>query len=181
MNRFSRATCWAGKFYRLRRGLISAGAGMALCLASSSQADNVMRVDIRGTVVATPACEIIGNSAGRIEVSFGTALQTTLIDGNNYQMPIPFTLSCSGNPSTLRFQFSGSGSAFEPAVLATNFADLGVRLLKPDNSQLDLGTWFQFDYTGTPPALKAVPVKRSGAILPGGDFGTSATLVVEVL
>lgn len=181
MNRFSRATCWAGKFYRLRRGLISAGGGMVLCLASSAQADNVMRVDIRGTVLATPACEIIGNSAGRIEVSFGTALQTTLIDGNNYQMPIPFTLSCSGNPSSLRLRFSGNGSSFEPNVLATNFSDLGVRLLKPDNSQLDLGTWFQFDYTGTPPALKAVPVKRSGAILPGGDFGTSATLVVEVL
>lgn len=66
-------------------------------------------------------------------------------------------------------------------MLATNLTDLGIQLLKPDNSALAVGEWFTFAYSATPPAIKAVPVKRPGVILPGGVFNSSATLLVEVL
>ncbi|OMQ18947.1 hypothetical protein BMI79_21535 [Serratia oryzae] len=168
--------------YAARRVVIGAAGSLMLCLASV-QAGNVLTVNITGTVIAGPACQITGNANNRIEVDFGNNLQTTSIDGSNYAMPIPLALTCSGNPSSLRLRFlsPGGGSTFDGNVLATNISDLGIKLLQPDNSALNLGDWFTFAYSATPPAIKAVPVKRTGATLPGGFFGASATLEMEVL
>ncbi|WP_422527497.1 fimbrial protein [Serratia fonticola] len=168
--------------YAARRVVIGAAGSLMLCLASV-QAGNVLTVNITGTVIAGPACQITGNANNRIEVDFGNNLQTTSIDGSNYAMPIPLALTCSGNPSSLRLRFlsPGGGSTFDGNVLATNISDLGIKLLQPDNSALNLGDWFTFAYSATPPAIKAVPVKRTGATLPGGMFGASATLEMEVL
>lgn len=158
--------------------LSSALGGMMLCLASA-QASNQLPITIKGIVMNGPGCLVNGDTA--IDVNFGNALQTTSIDGKNYATPVPFSLSCTGNPASLRLRFQGAVSGFEPDVLATNFTDLGIKLLKPDESALALGEWFTFSYSATPPAIKAVPVKRPGATLPGGVFNGSATLLVEVL
>lgn len=152
--------------------------GLALCL-SAAQASNQLPLTIKGFVMTGPGCLVNGNAA--IDVNFGSALQTTSIDGNNYATPVPFSLSCTGNPASLRLRFQGTSSGFDPDVLATNFTDLGIKLLKPDNSALALGEWFTFSYSATPPAISAVPVKRLDAILPGGVFSSTATLLVEVL
>lgn len=160
------------------RALSSVLGGLMLCLASA-QASNQLPLTIKGIVMVGPGCLVNSNTA--IDVNFGSALQTTSIDGNNYATPVPFSLSCTGNPASLRLRFQGAVSGFEPDVLATNFTDLGIKLLKPDNSTLALGEWFTFSYSATPPAIKAVPVKRLGATLPGGVFNGSATLLVEVL
>ena len=152
--------------------------GLALCLATA-QASNQLALTIKGIVMTGPACIVNGNTT--IDVNFGSALQTTSIDGNNYATPVPFSLSCTGSTSSLRLRFQGSVSGFDPDVLATNFTDLGIKLLKPDNSALALGEWFTFSYSATPPAISAVPVKRAGSILPGGVFNSTATLLVEVL
>ncbi|PAA97325.1 hypothetical protein CJJ13_10760 [Serratia fonticola] len=151
---------------------------LVLCL-SVAQASNQLALTIKGIVMTGPACIVNGNTA--IDVNFGSALQTTSIDGNNYATPVPFSLSCTGSASSLRLRFQGSVSGFDPGVLATNFPDLGIKLLKPDSSALALGEWFTFGYSATPPAISAVPVKRPGAILPGGVFNSTATLLVEVL
>ncbi|MFC0228820.1 fimbrial protein [Serratia aquatilis] len=155
-----------------------AGVALAALFSPLAQTANVT-VFVTGSVLAAPACVLNGNST--INVNFGNALQTTNIDGSNYTTPVPFTLSCTGNPSTLRLRFQGGVSSFASGVLATNITDLGIRLLKPNNSTLNLDEWFQFTYSATPPAIKAVPVKRPGATLPGGAFSSSATLLVEVL
>lgn len=160
------------------RALCSALGGLVLYL-TSAQASNILSLNITGTVITAPACTLNDNSA--IEVQFGPALQTTSIDGNNYKTPLPFTLTCVGNPSTLRLQFQGPEAGFGSGVLATNFADLGIQLLKPDNTALALDEWFNFAYTATPPVITAVPVKRTGSTLPGGMFNSTATLLVEVI
>lgn len=160
------------------RVLSGALGGLVLCLASA-QASNILSLNITATVIAGPACTLNDNSA--IDVDFGNALQTTSIDGNNYTTPVPFTLACVGNPSSLRLRFQGTITDFGTGVLATNFPDLGIQLLKPDSSVLAMDEWFTFAYSATPPAISAVPVKRPGTILPGGVFNSTATLLVEVL
>ncbi|SIR20498.1 fimbrial protein [Aeromonas hydrophila] len=154
----------------------------ALLYLGSAQATNVLVVNITGQVFSGPSCVINGNSAGRIEASFGDALRIDRIDGNNYKVDIPFSISCTSTPSTgLRLQFSGGASTFDPAVLGTNIPDLGVKLLKPDGSQLALGEWFIFGYSPVAPALQAVPVKRVGGTLSAEPFGASTILLLEVL
>lgn len=138
-------------------------------------------VTFTGTLVVPPACVLNSNSAINVKFNNGTAIETTSIDGSNYATAVPFTLTCTGNPSSLRLRFQGTGSAFDANVLATDVTDLGIKLLRPNNSALNVGDWFTFSYSVTPPAIKAVPVKRPGAILPGGAFNGSATLLVEVL
>ncbi|HHQ4671704.1 TPA: fimbrial protein [Aeromonas veronii] len=147
-------------------------------------AGNTMTINIMGQVMAAPSCSIVGNNAGRIEVNFGDSLQTHLINGASYKTVIPFSLSCSGNPTNLRLKFTGGASTFDPNVLGTNIPNFGVQLLKPNSSALALDEWFTFAYTGTQPTLWAVPVKKSnilGSELAVGDFGASTTLLLEVL
>lgn len=144
------------------------------------QAGSSTTVSIMGTVFVGPSCKLNGNAA--IHVPFGDNLDITQIDGDNYKKDIPLNLSCTGNPATLRFTFGNNpGSGFDPDVLSTNMADLGIRLLKPDDTLLKLNETFEVPYSAAGPSLKAVPVKRTGAVLPTGGFGASATLTLEVL
>lgn len=162
------------------RSLSAVIGGLMLC-QPAALADNYMEFTIIGMVMSTPGCTVNENSDITVEFNGGVALETTSIDGSHYITPVPFTLSCRNNPSTLRLSIQGTGSSFDPAALATNIADLGIRLLKPDGNTLEQGEWFSFSYSATPPAIKAVPVKRPGAILPGGAFTSTATLLVEVI
>lgn len=169
--------------YAARRVVIGAAGSLMLCLASA-QADNVLMVNITGTVTAGPACTITGDINNRIEVDFGNNLETTSIDGSNYTMPIPFTVVCTANTASLRLSFkSPSVSSFDSTLLATNFPDLGIKMLNPDGSTMNMNEWYQIPTPTSPtsPGFKAVPVKRTGATLPGGFFGASATLEMEVL
>ncbi|NYA45330.1 fimbrial protein [Serratia fonticola] len=178
MNRFANRPKGRSALRSLWRTAIGTVGGLALCL-SAAQASNQLALTIKGIVMTGPGCLVNGDTA--IDVNFGNALQTTSIDGINYATPVPFSLSCTGNPASLRLRFQRTVSGFDSDVLATNFADLGIKLLKPDSSALALGEWFTFGYSATPPAISAVPVKRPGSILPGGVFNSTATLLVEVL
>lgn len=165
---------------RLLYGLLAVLSSSLLC-AANANADNTTTVNIFGSVFSGPVCTITGNSGSNIEVSFGTTLMINMINGVNYKQPIPFSLNCTGNPSTLKFKFGGNpGASFDTTVLATNLTDLGVRLLKPDGSDLNLNEVFEVTVIGAPNFM-AVPVQRAGAVLPTGTFGASATLTVEVL
>jgi type 1 fimbria pilin len=170
--------------YSARRAVIGAICGLVLCLASA-QADNVLTVNITGTVISGPACTITGNISNRIEVDFGSNLETTSIDGSNYTMPIPFTVVCNANTKSLRLSFQSQViNSFDSNLLATNLPDLGIKLLNPDGSTMNLNAWYQIPTptSSTSPGFKAVPVKRSGSTLPGGTFGSAAvTLEMEVL
>lgn len=155
--------------------------GSSLLCMAPVHASNMLTINIQGTVFTGPACVITGNAANRIDVGFGTTVRIDMIDGINYQQPIPFTVSCTGSPTTLSFKFSGNpGASFDPNVLATNINDLGVRLLKPDGTHLNLNEVFDASVIAAPNFM-AVPVKATGANLPTGAFGASATLTVDVI
>lgn len=181
MNRFSHAIA---RLHALRNLLYATlgTAGLTLLGLAPAEAGNMMTVNIMGSVYSGPACVINGNTAGRIEVHFGDDLRIDMIDGVNYKKPIPFSLTCTGSPTSLTFKFAGNpGSSFDPNVLSTNFTDLGVRLLKPDSSPLNLNEEFSLGYSASAPIFMAVPVQRTGATLPTGGFGTVATLTMEVI
>ncbi len=178
MTRFSKQSPMRRWVKGVSRVTVCVAMGMACSLQQASALTHY--VTVKAIILDGPRCSIVGNAAGRIDVPFGDTLRTDMIDGVNYEKPIPFSLSCSGSPSTLRFKFSGNtGATFDPNVLATSFPDLGVRLLKPDGSALNLNDEFAVTVIGAP-AFKAVPVQRPGATLPTGSFSASATLTMEV-
>ncbi|VTR20674.1 putative minor fimbrial subunit StfE [Serratia fonticola] len=67
-------------------------------------------VTVKVTVVAPLPCMI--NDDRPIEVEFGDVM-TTRVDGDNYKMPVNYTLSCTGPASNaMKLQVKGTGAAF---------------------------------------------------------------------
>jgi type 1 fimbria pilin len=132
-------------------------------------------VTVKVTVVAPPPCVI--NDDRPIEVEFGDVM-TTRVDGDNYKMPVNYTLSCTGGTSNaMKLQVRGTGAAFDAKVLQTDKAELGIELGQGD-SKLAVNDWLNFTYPNKP-ELWAVPVKQSGATLTGGDFKAGATMAMD--
>lgn len=150
-------------------GLIGLLALMPLwCLANTM-------VTVKVTVVAAPPCIINDDQA--IDVDFGSELLTTKIDGSNYIKTVDYTLECKNNTSNaMKMQVQGSATTFDSSALQTNMKDLGVAL-KANGSALTINNWMNFTYPNKP-VLQAVPVKRAGSSLSGGDFVAAATLMV---
>lgn len=144
-------------------------------LVQGAQAD--VNVTISGVVQAPPPCVINGGTT--LTVPFGDALQTTRIDGINYQRGVSYEVSCS-NPSSnaMTLELKGTGAAFDAKTLATSKTDLGVKLFV-DGADWPLNTAVKFTYP-TLPDVQAVPVKRLGSTLTGGSFSAVATLVVAL-
>lgn len=132
-------------------------------------------VTVKVTVVAPPPCVI--NDDRPIDVEFGDVM-TTRVDGDNYKMPVNYTLSCTGGTTNaMKLQVKGTGAAFDATVLQTNQSGLGIELRQGD-SKLAVNDWLNFTYPNTP-ELWAVPVKQSGATLAGGEFSAGATMAVD--
>lgn len=149
------------------------GGCLLWALSQGAQAD--VNVTISGVVQAPPPCVI--NDGSTLTVPFGDALQTTRIDGINYQRKVDYKVSCedpSSNAMTL--ELKGSVAGFDAKSLATSMADLGVKLFV-DGVDWPLNTAVKFTYP-TLPDVQAVPVKRPGSTLSGGGFTAVATLVV---
>ncbi|WP_420067297.1 fimbrial protein [Serratia ureilytica] len=131
-------------------------------------------VTVKVTVVAPPPCVI--NDDRPVEVEFGDVM-TTRVDGDNYKMPVNYTLSCPGASSNaMKLQVKGTGAAFDATVLQTNKTGLGIELRQGD-SKLAVNGWLNFTYPNKP-ELWAVPVKQRGATLTGGEFSAGATMEV---
>jgi type 1 fimbria pilin len=141
-----------------------------------------VNVTVKGEVLAKPKCEI--NGGNDIDVPFGE-LNIADIDGVNYgKKKIPYSVSCSGDTSgsngNMKVSLQGENSNFGVGLLRTREKDdLAIKLLFENGQQLKLNEWHNFFYPNYP-LLYAIPVKRGGARLSGGDFSSSATLLVEV-
>ncbi|WP_129543557.1 fimbrial protein [Serratia sp. 1D1416] len=138
-------------------------------------------ITVKGVVIAKPKCEI--NGGKDIEVSFGD-LNIADIDGVNYgKRKIPYQVVCNGDTSGMngfmKVKLQGNGPDFGDGLLRTDNNNLAIKLLFQNTQQLKLNEWLNFYYPILP-ELHAVPIKRSGATLRGGDFSGSATLLVEV-
>lgn len=165
------------KILALHRHVWQALVGALAALPMLALAVNTAMLTVTATV-EEPPCVINDNRS--IEVEFGDVM-TTRVDGNNYKMPINYTLSCSvASPNMLlKFQIKGNSAAFDAAVLQTNKTGLGIELRQGD-SKLTINKWRTFYYFSKP-VLWAVPVKQSGATLAGGEFRSGATMIVGYL
>lgn len=131
-------------------------------------------VTVKVVVMAPPPCVINGDRL--IEVEFGDVM-TTRVDGNNYRIPVDYTLSCTGASSRMmKMKMAGIGATFDGSVLMTTTAGLGLQLQQGDR-KLPLNTWQNFVYPLTP-RLWVVPVKQSGVALKGGEFYAGATMQI---
>ncbi|MFO6502704.1 fimbrial protein [Serratia marcescens] len=153
---------------RMLAGLLAA-LPMLACAAPSAT------VTVKVTVVAPPPCVI--NDDRPVEVEFGDVM-TTRVDGDNYKMPVNYTLSCTGGTSNaMKLQVKGNGAAFDATVLQTNKTGLGIELRQGDG-KLAVNSWLNFTYPNKP-ELWAVPVKQAGTTLTGGEFSAGATMTVD--
>lgn len=149
-------------------------AGMLAVLPMLAWAAPSATVTVKVTVVAPPPCVI--NDDRPIEVAFGDVM-TTRVDGDNYKMPVNYTLSCTGGTSNaMKLQVKGTGAAFDAAVLQTNQTGLGIEL-RQGASKLAVNSWLNFTYPNKP-ELWVVPVKQDGVTLTGGEFSAGATMAV---
>lgn len=138
-------------------------------------------ITIKVTVVAPPPCTINDNKP--IEVDFGDVI-TTQIDGNNYLMPVNFSVTCTKPYETgINIQVSGNPASFDSKVLGTTINGLGI-VLKTDVGipgkilRFNINEWWSGFYPNNPWKFWAAPVKQSGINLRGGDFTAGATMRV---
>ena len=146
-------------------------------IGGSAQAASTLNLSVKGQIQVTLSCAI--NGGNPIDVDFGSDLLTNYVDGVRYAKDIPFTMTCTGTPATLDLWVRGDSSIFDSEVLKTDMTDLGVRFLKGDGSQLNLGDKIRFTDPAAPPTLRAAPIKRAGSS-PSGRFNGIATLMVDV-
>ncbi len=120
-------------------------------------------------------------------MTMGLGMASVANAADEGQGKITFTGSIVDAPCSIT---AGSADQTIPLGAISNIAlaangGTGVSAAQPFSIELvntlEQGEWFSFSYSATPPAIKAVPVKRSGAILPGGAFTSTATLLVEVI
>ncbi|VTR51606.1 putative minor fimbrial subunit StfE [Serratia fonticola] len=53
-------------------------------------------------------------------------MMTTRVDGNNYRMPVNYTLDCrSASANAMKLQVQGNGAAFDGTVLRSEQGGLG--------------------------------------------------------
>ncbi|AHG21885.2 hypothetical protein Z042_21425 [Chania multitudinisentens RB-25] len=150
--------------------------GLWYALLTLAPANANMPVNIRGTVIVPPPCTINNNQT--IQVDFGDEVMTSRIDGVNYKQAITYSLSCDIQKSNnLQMRIQGNGASFNLGVLRTNKTELGIALYR-GTQPLNINTWFNYTYPSQP-VLYAVPVKRSGTNLTGGEFTASATLLID--
>ncbi|WP_411752403.1 fimbrial protein [Serratia sp. (in: enterobacteria)] len=131
-------------------------------------------ITVKVTVVA-PTCVINNNRP--IEVEFGDVM-TTRVDGNNYRMPVNYTLDCKNIPSNaMKLKVQGIVAGFDGTLLKTSNSALGIKL-QTGATKLSVNTWLNFSYPKKP-ELWVVPVQKSGSTLTGDEFTAVATMNVD--
>lgn len=161
---------------RYRKVALLAGVFTSLSLASGGGAAKTSTAMIALTVtIVAPPCVINNNQA--ITVEFGDVM-TTRVDGNNYRMPVNYTLSCpSGSPSAMRLSVEGTAASFSSSLLKTSNPALGIQL-QTGTATFPVNFRLNFTYPNKP-ELWVLPVKQPGATLTGGEFTATATMKVD--
>ncbi|WP_421105896.1 fimbrial protein [Serratia marcescens] len=160
----------------IRQGYVRCGL-VTLCAAMLGAPTVTLaerRVTVKVTVVTAPPCTINGDRV--IEVDFGDVI-VPRVDGNQYLKTVDYSLECKGQlANAMKLAVQGIPTAFDNTALQTNVMDFGIAL-RANGQPLAINSWMNFTYPNKP-TLQAVPVKRAGADLPGGEFSAGATLMV---
>ena len=140
-----------------------------------SLAEENMR--LHGVLLEAPPCVIQDDSV--IDVFFGNNVGIHRVDGINYTQDIQYKLVCQPNSKgwILGLSVVGPQSTFDSAALQTNVDNLAIRLTQ-DGEPFEINTRLVIS-PNSPPALKAVPIKRPGSELSKGEFSVVATLLAE--
>lgn len=147
--------------------------GLLVLAGMPAQANVPVTVSV---TVLSPPCIINGGRV--IEVDFGNEIIISRIDGSNYIQTVDYSVECKGNSSNaMKLQVQGNAAVFEQGALQSSVADLGIAL-KANGASLAVNDWIDFTYPNVP-QLQAVPIKRAGATLNGGEFTAAATLKVD--
>lgn len=138
-------------------------------------------VTVKGVVIAKPKCTI--NSGQDIKVSFGD-LNISDINGVNYgKRQIPYNVICSSNTSgangLMKVKLQGVSANFGDGLLSTDISGLAIKILDGNSQQIMINEWLNFTYPDVP-ELYAVTIKNSQEILHGGDFSSSASLLIDI-
>lgn len=149
--------------------------GLMLLPLIAMGASNVANVTVKVTVIATPPCVVNDNKV--IEVEFGD-VSTTQVDGQNYRMPVNYSLDCNVDANNaLKLQVQGNAAAFDGKLLQTDTAGLAIKLQKV-GGDLPINTWLNFNYPNKQ-ELWAVPIKEDGVTLQAGEFNAAATMRLD--
>jgi type 1 fimbria pilin len=136
-------------------------------------------VTVKVTVLTQP-CEI--NGGRPIEVEFDNVM-TTEVGSDAYLKQVVYTLDCpQGAPTAMKLQIAGTGASFDSEVLQVKPDELGLLgiELRQGSTKLPINRWLNFTYSDSnKPELWAVPVKKSGTTLKGGDFTAAATMKMD--
>lgn len=153
----------------------------SLLLFSSVSLAETYTLTVKVTVVEK-TCDIYGpDGIGQpINVAMGDLIIKN-IDGVSYgQTDIQYRLQCDDgdqNPA-LKLKFDGQQMNDQaPNVLSTSDPNLGLRLMA-NNTNLNLGTWRNFNYS-QPLALSVIPKGSNSGGINDGQMTASATLSVE--
>lgn len=152
-----------------------------LMLFSTVALAETYTLTIKVTVVEK-TCDLYGpDGIGQpINVAMGDLIIKN-IDGVSYgKTDIQYQLQCDDgdqNPA-LKLKFDGQQMNGQAAnVLSTSDPNLGLRLMA-NNTNLNLGTWRNFNYS-QPLALSVIPKGSNSGGINDGQMTASATLSVE--
>lgn len=154
---------------------VQTGLLAAMVLSTCCAIADTTTVEIRVTLFAPPPCTINGNKV--IDVDFGNSVQVSRINGTDHLKTVDYSIVCLSNTSNaMMLQVQGVPTAFDRSALQTNVADFGIAL-RADGQELNINEWIKFTYPDKP-VLQAVPVKKAGVTLTGGEFSVGAALLV---
>lgn len=133
-------------------------------------------IGMRGTLQVIN-CSV--NNGKPMDVNFGDAVGVNKVDGVRYRQPLAIEIVCSQPPGELlHLTFAATSTDFDPAAVATNVSDLGIRLLQ-DEIPIEVNKALPLDEQQLPHFF-AVPVKRPESQLTGGAFSAMATLLLTL-
>ncbi|CAI0778748.1 TPA: fimbrial protein [Serratia fonticola] len=146
-----------------------------LLMALGGPAVAVDNMRFSGTLIEPPPCTI--NDGGEVEVSFGTRVGVSKVDGVNYLKPVGYRITCDPGAGAwnMTLEVVGTPADYDEAAIESNVDNLAIRLLQ-NGKLFTLNKPIPIKLNSVP-TLEAVPVKRPGATLKEGAFEATATLL----
>lgn len=146
-----------------------------LLMALGCPAVAVDNMRFSGTLIEPPPCTI--NDGGEVEVSFGTRVGVSKVDGVNYLKPVGYRITCDPGAGAwnMTLEVVGTPADYDEAAIESNVDNLAIRLLQ-NGKLFTLNKPIPIKLNSVP-TLEAVPVKRPGTTLKEGAFEATATLL----
>lgn len=151
---------------------------LLLCCLTVGSACAEGDLTFHGFLVRPPDCVISNDQT--IEVNF-VDVQIEEIDGTKFMQNLPYTIDCDSpdrySDLTMSLTLTGNVTDFNNAAVMTDVSGLGIEILH-GNTPFELGSTLTVSEQALP-VLKAVPVKKTGAVMYAGNFEGWATLQVD--